>query len=85
MLFEWQLTGLKHRFKVKLLSYKARLNPFLRKNESARNVFELEFEQRKNKERYERKKHSIFLIICKMGFLSNFVAVYYMLKQLRIR
>ena len=40
--------------------------------------------QRKNKERYERKKHSIFLIICKMGFLSNFVAVYYMLKQLRI-
>ena len=56
MLFEWQLTGLKHRFKVKLLSYKARLNPFLRKNESARNVFELEFEQTKKEQRTIRKE-----------------------------
>lgn len=61
-------------------------------------MFKLEFEQRKNRELYElneiyeertkyntKEKNFIFLIICKMGFLSNFVAVYFMLKELRIR
>ena len=52
MLFEWQLTGLKDKLKVKIFSYKAQLNPFfLRK--SAGNLFKLEFEQRKNRELYE--------------------------------